>query len=133
MRVLLILLIMVLGSFYSKSQSIAELKGDTIFLGEEKCAIITRNGSGWNVNGIEGKWFVQIKEGEFIFSNGKVAYPEVTTFSKEKAVKTLSENYIFKKGGGLDFASVDRMVKWNPVRKSVLPSLRTNPNCNLEE
>ena len=133
MRILQILVMLVLGSFYSKSQTTTELNGDTIYLNKVKCAFITSNGTGWKISGIDGKWLVQIKEGGFIFPNGKVAYPDVTTFSKEQAVKTLDENSVFKNGSGLDYTSVDRMVRLYPVRRSVLPTLRTNPNCQLEE
>lgn len=133
MRILHLIWIFLICSFNSFSQLNYELKGDTIYVENEKCAYIVPNGTGWKVNGIDGKWSVQIKDGGFKFSIGKEAYPEVTSYSKERAVQTLKENTIIKKGGGLDLASVEKMVRKFPVQRSTLPVFRINPICQQEE
>lgn len=114
------------------AQSEASFKGDTILVNNSSLGLILKDGAGWKITALDGKWWISAKEGAFTFSTGEIAYPHTTVFSKEATVQSLLSYAIFSKGS-LNAAAIARLVKKYPVKRSVLPELRTNPRSTSEE
>jgi hypothetical protein len=114
------------------AQNEATFKGDTILVNNSSIGVIFKDGAGWKISALDGKWWISAKEGGFTFSTGEIAYPYNTVFSKEATVQSLLSYSIFSKGS-LNPAAIARLVKKYPVKRSVLPELRTNPRSTTEE
>ena len=114
------------------AQNEATFKGDTILFNNSSIGVIFKDGAGWKISALDGKWWISAKEGGFTFSTGEIAYPYNTVFSKEATVQSLLSYSIFS-NGSLNPAAIARLVKKYPVKRSVLPELRTNPRSTTEE
>jgi hypothetical protein len=114
------------------AQNEATFKGDTILVNNSSIGVILKDGAGWKISALDGKWWISAKEGGFTFSTGEMAYPHTTVFSKEATIQTLLSYSIFSKAS-LNPSAIARLVKKYPVKRSVLPELRTNPRSTTEE
>jgi len=132
MRAFLILFISLFFAIDLLAQNTVTIKSDTILIDNSSIGLIKMDGSGWKISALDGKWWISAREGGFRFSTGQTAYPHTTTFSKEATVQFLVSNAVFSKGS-LNQASIAGLLKKYPVKRTVLPELRTNPISTSEE
>ena len=121
-----------LQSILVDAQNLVTLRNDSLFANNFPFAVISSHGIDLEIKDLKGQNLVTISEGGYHFENKESAWPETTNYSKEVIVRTLNKYSIFN-ANGIDKKAVANFVKQFPVKRTVLPHLRTSPISNLEE
>ena len=116
------------------SQAPITVKSDTIFEGTKAFGILKKDGTGFTAHHIKGTLLIYIKENYYKFSNGMVAYPDVTVRSAEMVASVIINNLLFNSSGLNEKSVLDFSNKYSsppPVlpfqresREEIAPEIR---------